>query len=312
MDIQSVKSVNFHPGRLRRLGRKIIWFFTVYLPPRHDATILTRNGILSFNSKDKTTGRDLHIYRNHEFDDMSQYIDMLSKEGFLDEKGQDVVLDVGGYIGMSSIGFLLDNTFGKAVAFEPSPENFRLLKKNIENNELQHRIFAHNIALSDSDGVLEFELSTKNYGDHRIRKAGEIEAGFFAEQDRQIIQIPAKTLDSLSEQELGVSLDKVRLIWMDVQGHEGKFLKGAQKFLQSHPHVPVVMEFWPYAIKRSGISREAFVSLINDLFEGYYQLNKNGYHYYTVDKIGPLFEQEDHPQKGTTIVLANRLSSKST
>ena len=306
MDILSVKSVNFHPGRLLRLGRKIVWFFSVFIMPRHDATVLTRNGFLTFNSKDKTTGRILHVYRNHEFDEMARYMDMLHKEGFLTEKGEGIVLDVGGYIGMSSTGFLLEDYFEKAVAFEPSPENFRLLKINIENNKLQQRMSAHNIALSDSDSVLEFELSTKNYGDHRIRKSGDIEAGFFDEQSRQVIQIPAKTLDSLSEKELGVSFNKIRLIWMDIQGHEGKFLTGAQNFLKQHPNVPVVMEFWPYAIKRSGISREIFVELVTRLFNSYYILDDNGYQAYNIDQIGSLFDEEDHPQKGTNVVFANR------
>ena len=176
---------------------------------------LTRNGVLTFNSKDKTTGRILHVDRNHEFDDMCHYTNMLRREGFLSKDTEGVVLDVGGYIGMSSTGFLLEDIFEKAVAFEPSPENFRLLKINIENNNLQQRMLAHNIALSDSEGVLEFELSEKNYGDNRVRKAGNVETGFFGEQDRQVIKVPARTLDSLSEQELGISLDKVRLIWMD-------------------------------------------------------------------------------------------------
>ncbi len=306
MNIQSVKSVNFHPGKLLRLGRKIAWFFTVYIWPKHDATVLTRNGVLAFNSKDKTTGRILHVYRNHEFDEMTRYVNMLRKEGFLKQEADGVVLDVGGYIGMSSTGFLLDGVFEKSIAFEPSPENYRLLKQNIAHNDLQQRMTGLNIALSDSEGTLEFELSNKNFGDHRIRKSGEVEAGFYDEQDRQVIKVPAKTLDSLSEQELGISFDQVRLIWMDIQGHEGKFLKGAQTFLKSHPAVPVAMEFWPYAIKRSGISREEFLSLVSGMFDGYYLLGNDDYQYFEVDQIGDLFDKEDDPERGSTVVFANR------
>lgn len=306
MNLELVKSVNFHPGKLLRLGRKIAWFFTVYILPKHDATVLTRNGYLTFNSKDKTTGRILHVYRNHEFDEMCRYVDMLRKEGYLTEKTKGVLLDVGGYLGMSSTGFLLQGVFEKAVAFEPSPENFRLLKQNIENNELKQRMIGHNIALSDAEGVLEFELSEKNYGDHRIRKAGDIQTGFYDEQNRQVIKVPARTLDSLSEQELGVALDQVRLIWMDIQGHEGKFLKGARTFLQNHPRVPVAMEFWPYAIKRSGMTRQEFIDLVSTLFDGYYLLEDAGYHHFDINQIGPLFDQEDDPERGSTVVFANR------
>lgn len=306
MDLESIKNVNFHPGKLLRFARKFIWFFSVYILPKHDATVLTRNGILTFNSKDKTTGRILHVYRNHEFDEICRYIDMLLKEGLLEERGKGVVLDVGGYIGMSSTAFLLENLFEQAVAFEPSPENFRLLKKNIENNQLQGQMLGHNLALSDAEGTLEFELSEKNYGDNRVRKSGEVESGFFNEQGRQVIQVPARTFDSLSEQELGVNPDAVKLVWMDIQGHEARFIKGAHNFLKTHPQVAVIMEFWPYAIKRSGVSREDFIDLVTDLFAGYYLLTDSGYKYFPIDDIGPFFDQEDHPEKGANIVLANR------
>lgn len=306
MNLKSVKSVNYHPGKLLRLARKIIWFFSVYILPKHDATVLTRNGLLTFNSKDKTTGRFLHVYRDHEFDEMMLYISMLRKEGFLRNQGEGIVLDVGGYIGMSSTAFLLENCFDKAIAFEPSPESFRLLKQNILNNQLEQRMFVHNLALSDAEGVLEFELSHKNFGDHRIRKSGDNQTGFFDEQNRQVIKVAAKTLDSLSEQEFGTTFDQVKLVWMDVQGHEGKFLKGAQTFLKNHPRVPVIMEFWPYAIKRSGLSRNEFVDLVSSLFDSYYLMDEDGYQAYDIDQIRQLFDKEDHPQKGATVVFANK------
>ena len=39
------------------------------------------------------------------------------------------------------------------------------------------------------------------------------------------------------------------LIWIDTQGHEAKILSGANNLITSG--APVVMEFWPYALKRS-------------------------------------------------------------
>lgn len=306
MDRQTIKTINTRPGKFTRFLRRLAWFFLVYLPPARDVQVLTRNGLLSFNSKDKTTGRNLYIHRNHEFDEMMQYVALLRNEGFLSPSREGAVLDVGGYVGMSSCAFLLEDIFDKAVAFEPSPENFRLLQKNIQANGLAGRLLAHNMALSDADGELSFELSTKNYGDHRVRKSGDIEAGFFNEQDRQVIQVQARSFDSLDATALGVDPSQIRLVWMDIQGHEGKFLRGARQFFKTYPRVPVIMEFWPYAIKRSGMSRDEFIALVTELFNGYYVDTFPGHEFHSIASIGEYFDSLDHPQAGSSVVLVNR------
>lgn len=307
MDLRTIQSVNFHPGRLLRFARKAAWFFKVYLPPEHHATVLTRNGLLTVNSKDKTTGRILHVHRNHEFEQMMRYVDLLEKEGFL-ERGKGIVLDVGGNIGMSSTTFLLENIYERAVAFEPSPGNFELLCKNIHNNNLEGRMIGHNMALSDQEGELTLELSEKNYGDHRIRTSENVEPGAFNEQHRHVIRIAARTFDSLTDEELSVPRDQIKLVWMDIQGHEAHFMKGAQTFLKQHPHVPVIMEYWPYAMKRAGITSEDFSNLVSSLFKGYYTLTETGYEFHSVDEIRENFEKclaDPNPNTGNTLVFAN-------
>jgi hypothetical protein len=39
-------------------------------------------------------------------------------------------------------------------------------------------------------------------------------------------------------------------LWIDVQGYEGFVLDGGRETLRYNP--PLVMEFWPYALERSG------------------------------------------------------------
>lgn len=298
--------INYHPGRLTRFVRRLNWYFTVYLPPERPVTINTRNGVLTFNSKDKTTGRNLCVHRNHEFDEMMEYVSLLRNEGYLDKGKGKVVLDVGGYIGMSSTTFLLEEIFEKSVAFEPSPGNFRLLKKNIANNHLEDRLVAHNAALSDREGTLDFELSEKNYGDHRVRSSSDVQPGAFGETERRVISVKACRFDDLSDSWLGISKDDIELIWMDIQGHEARFLKGAEQFIRQHPGVPVVMEFWPYAIKRSGVTREEFMALVTSLFGGYFVNQSGKFVYKGMDSLGGFFDEQDDPHKGSTIVLSNK------
>lgn len=194
------KTVDYHPGRIKRLLRKLFWLLVVYLSPRRSATVLTRNGLLTFDSKDKTTGRILHVHRNHEFDEMMLIVKYLRDKKLLTDSADGTVVDVGGYLGMSSSAFLLEDVFEKAVAFEPSPDNYRLLNVNITNNHLEDRLQAFNMALSDGNAELVFELSGKNFGDHRVRYGKKITEGHYNEDKRDVISVPAHCFDDFLAQ----------------------------------------------------------------------------------------------------------------
>ena len=47
-----------------------------------------------------------------------------------------------------------------------------------------------------------------------------------------------------------VEPNEIGLAWIDTQGHEGHVLSGASRLIQAN--VPIVIEFWPYGLKRSG------------------------------------------------------------
>ncbi len=299
------KTVNYHPGRIKRLLRKIFWLLAVYLPARKQATVLTRNGWLTFDSKDKTTGRILHIYRNHEFDEMMLVVQFLRDKGILAEHADGTVIDVGGYLGMSSSAFLLEDVFKKAIAFEPSPDNYHLLEINIGNNQLQNRLQAFNMALSDENSELLFELSGKNFGDHRIRHSGGVTEGHFNEDKRNVIRVPACRFDDFLVQNPDVNQDEIRLVWMDIQGHEARFLGGAHNFLSQHPGVPVMMEFWPYAILRSGVSKKEFVERASGLYQKYITFEAGCTEEHLIDEISDYFDLNSDPEGGSSVMLCN-------
>lgn len=294
-------------GKLTRLLRKLRWFFLVYLMPRHDATVMTKNGLLSFDSRDRTLGRSLHLEREFEYDGMMKTVELLKRQGFIPgDLSQAVMLDVGGYIGMISVGFVNAATFGRALAFEPNPNNFRLLQKNIEQNGLQDKITAYNVALSDREETLSMELSAKNYGDHRIREQSSENTGdHYGESGRKVITVGSVRLDDIMQTSEAEQADKVSLVWMDIQGHEGKFLKGAREFFKSHLHVPVAMEFWPYGIRRSGMSKEDFCSVVKALFKQFYILDEATPVLRDVTEIDQFFDKFNTPDSGAHLILVN-------
>lgn len=294
-------------GKLTRLGRKLRWFFLVYLMPRHDATVMTRNGLLSFDSRDRTLGRSLHLEREFEFDGMMKTVELLQREQFIPrDLSQAVMLDVGGYIGMISVGFVRHGTFARALAFEPNPNNFRLLQKNIVQNGLGNKVTAYNVALSDRKETLSMELSAKNYGDHRIREASDENTGdHYGEAGRKLITVESVRLDEIMQGSEAAQADQVSLVWMDIQGHEGKFLRGASEFFRTHPHAPVAMEFWPYGIRRSGMSKEDFCGVVKTLFKQFYILDEATPTLRHVAEIDSFFDHFSAPDSGAHLILVN-------
>ena len=82
-------------------------------------------------------------------------------------KKGDVVIDIGAHIGYYTVLFAkLVGPKGKVFAFEASPTNFEILKKNVNVNGYQN-VTLNNKAVSDKDGKLTLystgRTSTENF-----------------------------------------------------------------------------------------------------------------------------------------------------
>ena len=273
-----------------RFFRKLKWLFGTYLLPRHIATVKTENGILSFNSKDRTLGRALNIEREFESQMMKRTVNLLTKNGDIKQVKDRVVMDVGGYVGMSSIGFLNFNLFDNAIIFEPNPNSFLLIEKNIKQNNFSDQITAFNVALSNKNSELLMELSHKNFGDHRIRQEGPVQEGYYHEEVRKIISVDSVAFDDFIKKNPQINFKNISMVWMDIQGHEGKFLQGANNFLSSQK-IPVVMEFWPYGILRSGTTKNDFLENLVKLFTHFYIVDNEFTELQNILNVEKLFDE---------------------
>jgi FkbM family methyltransferase len=306
--------IDFHPARWKRFVRKLDWLVRVYLRPQHIASVQTQNGLLSFDSKDKTTGRLLWVYRQHEFDEIQSVAEYLLQGG-LRVKGRDTLLDIGGYIGMTSIAFLQEGHFKRAIAIEASPKNFDLLKQNVVQNDVVDRVNALNVAVGAQNRDVSFELSSKNHGDNRLRNqspAFESQSDAYGEAARDVISVPLRTLDSLVAE--GFLDDKsVGLVWMDIQGAEPGFFLGATEFLRNNQCVPMFLEFWPYGMDRSGLDLKATFTLLEDCFDCFVDWTDGKRQQQPIQRLRGLYEllrsrakQEGEPGVGSSVLLLPR------
>jgi FkbM family methyltransferase len=95
-------------------------------------------------------------------------------------RSQSTVVDIGGYIGDFSLYAAKCLKARKVVVYEPSPKNFAILQRNIENNNFHDRIVAINMAVSDAeelvmdtdeerDSPAMVSLSESSQGSHLLR-----------------------------------------------------------------------------------------------------------------------------------------------
>jgi len=278
-------------------ARKMRWQ-ALYLGPQREVTLDTANGRLTFHSRDKLIGKELFVRGGYEMDNVRRAIALLREEGFLTNHGSGTMLDVGANIGMISIAMLRERYFERAIAFEPAPATFRLLQRNIAQNRLETRMHALPIALSSVSGEMALELSAYNSGDHRIRH--EEAHGAFREERRATTIVTVRALDEiLREQEIDPS--SIRLAWVDIQGHEGHFFLGARDLLAFG--VPVVSEFWPYGIARSGMSRAEYMATVSQLFTHVYAREGDQFARFPVAHMEKLFDRYSAPRQVSEIIL---------
>lgn len=161
---------------------------------------------------------------------------------FFETRGAGTYLDIGANLGLTTIP-IAQNPAVTCLAFEPEPVNFQYLSNNIARNCLDGNVTLLNLALFDRPGMLDFELSDKNMGDHRVRFGAE--AGAFEEDRRAVIRVKAEPLDKVVDRR---SLKGPIAAKVIAQGAEAHIISGGQAVLGEAE--AMVIEFYPYAMSR--------------------------------------------------------------
>lgn len=278
---------------------KVLQWALHHYRAEHDVTIETANGLLSVSNKDWLIGKHLFVRRDYELDFIRDSIKFLNSEKLLPQTR--MVCDIGANLGMISIALLREGFFENALAFEPSPRNFRLLRKNAEQNNLAEKLKCFQLALSSENGAIEFEIAEDNSGDSRVRKTSAY--GEMNEQLRKTVAVEARTFDAfLAENK--ISQNEIDLLWIDIQGHEGHFFKGAREFFNRRK-IPVVNEFWGYGINRSGMSRAEYCRTIAETFSKFYIFTDGAFRLQSIAEIENLFDRFKRPREIANIILIN-------
>ena|SRR5437016_1990032 len=135
----------------------------------------------------------------------------------------DIVIDGGSNIGFFAL-FAATRLQGKGCvfAFEPDPETFSLVQKNIRRNGFGNIIRAERLALTDKDGTLDFAVNSEEPMLSSLVAGNSSSAG--------LTRVSGVCLDNF----LAASgVDRADIVKLDLEGAEPLALAGARKALPS-------------------------------------------------------------------------------
>jgi len=179
-------------------------------------------------------------------------------------KKGDVVLDIGANVGYYTLIYAkLVGEGGKVFAFEPDPDNFALLEKNVEVNGYRNVVLIKK-AVANKTGVVRLYLCEDNKGNHRICDAHDA---------RESIEVEAIRLDDYFEAYDG----KIDFIKIDIEGAEQEALLGASSLLTRNEDVKVATEFCPLLLEAFGVKPEEYLRLLTQLGFELYDMNEQKY-----------------------------------
>lgn len=234
-------------------------------------------------SADEFVLKTMYVDReNHVKLEMKFFHELVKKFYDVDDS-EGLFLDLGANIGTTGIYFtkkIAPNL--KLLAFEPDPENFKLLRANLILNDAEKNSVAENFGLGEVEDEMTIYRDKNNPGHNGVYSN---DTGVKADTIKII------PLDEYFV-EKNLSPKDVKYIWIDTEGFEPQVLFGMKNILTENP-APIFMEFNPQYWQKSGYY-EKFVALLKKFYEGYVWVPSiENINTITVLPIETLFEFQD-------------------
>ena len=134
-----------------------------------------------------------------------------------------LILDIGAYTGVYSVETAILNPDCIVNSFEPNPEIFQNLRRNIEINKLEERVKLSQISLGQFMGKAKLYLP----------KNTPTSMATLNTKSTEYLEVPMLTLDSIN------FVNCVDLIKIDVEGFESKVFLGGQNTLDKYK--PIIL-----------------------------------------------------------------------
>ena len=191
--------------------------------------------------------------------------DMTEKFISLLEPG-DHVVDVGAYIGYYTLlAARRVGSSGHVWAFEPFPETFALLERNLVVNCLRERVSIVQVAAGRDHRLAKFYLHW-----NPTRSSLVYRSGF---KGARVISVSTIALDDFFAEQRNSRIDVVKI---DVEGAELDVLEGMKGLIDRNPELKLFVEYNPVTMAAAGIGAYDFIKQLYQAgFKYVYLLEKN-------------------------------------
>lgn len=154
----------------------------------------------------------------------------------------NIIFDIGSLNGIESVKFTEKIPNCHVHTFEPNPESYKNVLISTENIP---NISVHNLAVSNYEGESDFYITYDNMGGSSLLFPNNV-----LKTGASISKIKVNTivLDKWCTEN---NIDKIDVIWMDVQGSELNILKGIGQILNKIKALYVESSMIPYYIGAS-------------------------------------------------------------
>lgn len=208
------------PSPIRRLLYKALWMISC-----HGKVQRLRRKVVRYNIGDKQFTMALNIARAPEcgyyyFDPTPGVTELISSC-----LARGTMVDIGANVGFHTLTAAL--FFDRVYAFEPTPETYASLDKNVKMNGFSNVALA-NVALASSNGSAILHRDSRNCGANSL-----IEEGICG-SDQGTVTVATQRLDDFVAQ---TGIQRVDFIKIDVEGFEAEVLEGAKETIATHSPV---------------------------------------------------------------------------
>jgi FkbM family methyltransferase len=171
-----------------------------------------------------------------------------------------VAIDVGANIGVFSVVLARSvGPDGHVHAFEPLPVTRDRLRRTLALNDLAN-VTIHPVAMSDVTGVAELALYGAGFESWSSLTRQEIDLSTHLMQPERRIEVPTGTLDEFCATE---DIEHVGLLKVDVEGAEGRVLRGASALLAAHRIALLFVELSDNTLETDGWSSRQVIDLLD-------------------------------------------------
>ena len=241
--------IRYYSGKAIEERRNINKLYQKFISPLKSNVAKVNGNIMVLDKYDSSCLSITGVYE--EF--ATEVIKQIIKEGAM-------VLDIGAYIGYYTLLFAkLVGNKGKVFAFEPSPDNFRILIDNVKVNNYAN-VEAIQKAAGFKEGKAILFLHDFNTGRNRMalpygQKSIEVE----------VVNLDKYFIDYIKP---------FNFIKIDAEGMEYDILKGMARILTGSNDIKIMIEFFPRYLDISGADPKEFLSLLKQYRFKYYRINE--------------------------------------